>query len=313
MNEKEARYSMPKKVLVIGGSAFTGRVFSILASKDSEYELHLVNRGNFPLNLDNVKHYECDRHDELGFLRILPDIKFDALVDFCAYNANEVLTVMKALKGRFGQYIFFSTSSVYEPGDRRIKREGDLLISPIGGDIVADYIMGKVRLEHELVEMSLQIDIPYTILRPSFIYGPFNYAPRESFFIEMIARQRDVPVPTDATARFSLVYVFDVANATLRCIGDSRAYNEVYNLAAPEPVTYEWLMANFERYNGGPFLSHKMTVKEVLEQHIPLPFPLTEDELYSGDKFAKTFDFEYTPLTTGMEKTFSIFYSLFTS
>jgi nucleoside-diphosphate-sugar epimerase len=304
---------MAKTVLVIGGSAFTGRVFSILASKNSEYELHLVNRGNFPLNLDNVRHYKCDRHDDLRLLRILPDIKFDALVDFCAYNAGEILTVMKALKGRFGQYIFFSTSSVYEPGDRRIKKEGDAFVSNIGGDAVADYIMGKVRLEHELVEMGSRNGIPYTILRPSFIYGPFNYAPRESYFIEMIARQCDVPIPVDSIARFSLVYVFDVANATMRCIGDSRSYNEVYNLAAPEQVTYGRLMANFECCNGGPFLSHKVTVKEVLEQNIPLPFPLTEDELYSGEKFARTFDFKYTPLEEGMEKTFSVFYSLFTS
>ena len=53
---------MSKKVLVIGGSAFTGRVFCIQMSKNEDYELHVVNRGQFPLNLKGVKEYKCDRH-----------------------------------------------------------------------------------------------------------------------------------------------------------------------------------------------------------------------------------------------------------
>jgi nucleoside-diphosphate-sugar epimerase len=304
---------MAKTVLAIGGSAFVGRVFSIMASRNSEFELHVVNRGNYPLNLDNVKQYKSDRHDSRRLARTLPDVKFDAIVDFCAYNSGEIRSVSRALAGRFGQYIFFSTSSVYEPGDRGVKREDSPIVSDSGGGAVADYIAGKVRLERELHDEFLQNAAPYTVLRPTFIYGPFNYAPRESYFIEMIARGHDVPIPTDASARFSFVYVVDVANAALRCVGDNRAYNETFNLAAPEPITYGRLMSDFERCNGGPFLSHEVTVKEVIEQNIPLPFPLTEDELCGGEKFAKTFDFEYTPFAEGMEKTFNVFYSLYTS
>jgi hypothetical protein len=46
---------MKKRVLVIGGSMFAGRVFSLLASRTGEIELHVVNRGKLPLGeLENV-------------------------------------------------------------------------------------------------------------------------------------------------------------------------------------------------------------------------------------------------------------------
>ncbi|MDR1217709.1 MAG: hypothetical protein LBJ99_03875, partial [Oscillospiraceae bacterium] len=141
---------MAKKILAIGGSAFVGRVFSITASRDSDVELHVVNRGNFPLNLENVRQYKCDRHDARMLARVIPDVKFDAVVDFCAYSQGEIRDVHRALDGRFGQYIFFSTASVYEPGDNGIKNE-DSPVLPEGTEgAEAEYIAGKVRLEHEL-------------------------------------------------------------------------------------------------------------------------------------------------------------------
>ena len=72
-----------KKILVIGGSAFVGRIFSIQTSKKGdEFELHAVNRGHYPLRLENVREYKCDRHDPHTLARLLPDGAFDALVDF---------------------------------------------------------------------------------------------------------------------------------------------------------------------------------------------------------------------------------------
>lgn len=306
---------MKKKILVIGGSAFVGRIFSIQTSKrEEEFELHVVNRGHYPLNLENVKEYKCDRHTPHTLARILPDIVFDALVDFCAYTPGEIQSLLGVLGGRIKQYIFFSTASVYAPLDHSIKRESDPVVQQAEGDSpVSDYIYNKLLLERELIEGCGAAGIPYTIFRPTFIYGPFNYAPRESYFIELIARKYTVPVPVDATAKFSFVYVFDVADAVLLTIGDSRAYDNVFNLAGPERITYERLLADFERFNGGPFQTSEVTVQQALDEHIPLPFPLTDDDLCSGEKFRDTFHFSYTPFAEGMEKTFKIFYSLFVS
>jgi nucleoside-diphosphate-sugar epimerase len=163
------------------------------------------------------------------------------------------------------------------------------------------------------VSACAHLGIPYTILRPTFIYGPFNYARRESYFVELIARGHVVPVPADATARFNMVYVFDIARALELMIGDERAFNEVFNLSAPDEITYSVLLEAFAKFNGGPFMTRSVTVEEILAEDIPLPFPLTEDELFSGKKLSDTFEFEYTPFMQGMEKTYKIFYSLFTT
>lgn len=305
---------MSKKILVIGGSAFTGRIFCIHMSKNEDYEIHVVNRGQFPLNLKGVKEYKCDRHSPRMIARLLPaDIEFDIMVDFPAYNPGEVSSLLDALKGRVKHYVVFSTASVYEPYDHKIKIEGDPVVTKSEGDRVSEYIYNKILLEKETIVTCKNIGIPYTIMRPTFIYGPFNYSSRESYFVELIARGHVVPVPVDATARFNMIYVFDIARALELCIGNEKAYNEIFNISAPEEITYSVLLEAFEKFNGGPFMTKPVTVEEVLDENIPLPYPMTEDELFSGQKFAETFNFSYTPFMEGMEKTYKIFYSLFIS
>ena len=294
---------MKKRVLIIGGTMFTGRVFTILASRTDEFELHVVNRGRFPLNkLDNVTEYKCDRNSRRMFERIVPQLEFDAVVDFCAYNSGEVAPVVEAFASRIKQYILFSTASVYDPLQRKIKEEGDPFIPQgmLEGD-TGEYVAGKIALEGELIQAAAKAGMAYTILRPTFIYGPFNYAPREPWYIELIARRHVVPVPIDATANFNFVYVKDIARALMMMVGDERAYNEAFNLAGPEILNYTRLMSDFERYNGGSFETREVTVAQAHEESIPFPFPLTEDDVTSGEKFARTFDFKYTPLPEGME------------
>ncbi|MDR0839117.1 MAG: NAD-dependent epimerase/dehydratase family protein [Oscillospiraceae bacterium] len=306
---------MKKRVLVIGGSMFVGRVFSILASRTDEFELHVVNRGRFPLNnLANVTEYKCDRHAATMLAHMVPDLKFDAVIDFCAYNQGEIEQMISAVGSRIKQYIYFSTASVYDPKYRKVKEEGDpLMPTSSEGAAVEEYLKGKLLLEGELEAAAAKTGIRYTILRPTFIYGPFNYAPRESWFVELIAKKHIVPVPVDATANFNFVYVKDVARALMKMVGDERAYDEIFNLAGPERVTYTRLISDFERYNGGSFDTREVTVEEVEREEIPLPFPLTEDDLTNGEKLAKTLDFTYTPFSEGMEDTFKIFYDMYTT
>jgi nucleoside-diphosphate-sugar epimerase len=283
-------------------------------SKQEDYELHVVNRGQFPLNLKGVKEYKCDRHNPRMVARLLPaDMIFDVMIDFPVYNPGDVSSILEALEGRVRHYIMFSTASVYEPYDHKIKKEGDPVVTKSEGDRVSDYIYNKILIEQETIRTCKALGIPYTIMRPTFIYGPFSYSARESYFVELIARGHVVPVPVDATARFNMVYVFDIARALELCIGNEKAYNEIFNLSAPEEITYSTLLEAFEQFNGGPFMTRPVTVEEILDENIPLPFPLTEDELFSGQKFTEKFDFSYTPFMEGMEKTYKIFYSLFIS
>ena len=326
---------MKKNVLVIGGSYFAGRVFCIYASKRDKVALHVVNRGRYTLNLPGVCEYKCDRHDAEKLSTILPDMKFDAVVDFCGYNPGEISVIINALPGRIGQYIFVSSSDVYT--STGVKKEGDPIMDPekldpileiscvmkdessccsptlesAKKDPVLEYISNKVLLEREIKGTCESRQIPYTIVRPTFIYGPYNYAPRESYFIKHIVEGIPVPEPTDANAKFSMVYVADIASALETFVGNKKAYNQEFNLAGVEQVTYASLFSELERYNGAPFARKPVTVSQVKAENIPLPFPLDADELCSGEKMSKTFAFEYTPFSAGMDKTFAAFKSVY--
>ena len=293
---------------------FTGRVFSIQASRNGGFNLHVVNRGNFPMDLERVTQYKYDRHSLEDISALVPDMTYDALVDFCAYNPGEIESIINAIGGRIKQYIFFSTASIYIPANGFLDEGAALVgLNAEDGNFINDYIRNKIRLEHELSQACAKSGVKYTILRPSFIYGPFNYAPRESYFIELITKKQPVPLLIDSPSRFSFVYVIDIAEALIKCIGAERAYDEAFNLAGGEAVTYTQLISGFERFNKSPFEKREVTVAQVEEEKLPLPFPLTGDMLYDGQKFARMFDFKYTPFSEGMEKTFKVFYSLFST
>ena len=308
-----------KNVLVIGGSAFTGRVFSIQASRNGGFNLHVVNRGNAPMQLDRVTQYKCDRHDAQMIAKLIPNISYDAVIDFCAYSAGDIEPLIGALGSMIKQYIFISTASVYEPAEGFLDEDAPLFDmfpvdeDEVDEDVVLCYIRDKIRLEQELTRACTEAGVKYTILRPSTIYGPFNYAPREPYYIELIANNEAVPVPVDATARFSFVYVLDIAAALMACIGDERAFDRAFNLAGEEALTYPDLISEFERCNGAPIAVSEITVEQIESENLPIPFPLTDDTLYDGSRFSKVFDFKYTPFQEGMEKTFKIFYKFFTS
>ena len=303
-----------KNVLVIGGSLFTGRVFSIHASRNGGFDLHVVNRGNYPMDLERVSQYKCDRHSPRMAARLVPDIEYDALVDFCAYEPNDIKSIVEALSGRINQYIYFSTASIYVPGNGFLDEEAPVLeLSEGSGDPALEYVRKKIELERELTEACMKAGVNFTILRPTFIYGPFNYAPREPYFIKLIAKRQTVPVPIDATGRFNFVYVIDIAHALMACIGDEKTYDEIFNLAGPEVLTYEKLISEFERNSTRPFEKREVTVAHADEEGIPFPFPITGDTLVNGEKFARTFDFNYTPFSEGMAKTFEVFYTLFST
>ena len=303
---------MSSKVLVIGGTYFAGRVFSIIAAREAGFSLTLVNRGRYSMSmLPNVRELACDRHDAAG-LRALPAEDYDAVVDFCAYTPEEVSTLLENLPCRFEKYILLSTADVYDRAKTGKKDETWPLLTtqPVGP--AGDYMFGKAQAERCAERLCKKNGIRLTAMRPSFIYGPYNYAPRESYYIERIVRGEPIPVPEDAAAKFSFVYVKDVANAIVACV-NSDAPARAYNLAAPETLDYNAFMETLVKVSDLPVNTYNVTVQQVIEQQLPLPFPLIpdEDEVFDGSRIAAELGLKYTSFEDGMRKTFVAFKSVF--
>lgn len=95
---------------------------------------------------------------------------------------------------------------------------------------VSDY--GRSKLAGEL-QVREHCKIPYTILRPPAVYGPRD----EGFFSMFKAVQWHVrPLPS-ARQALSLVFVKDLAEAVVTCLGLPKAAEKAYYVASPEITT----------------------------------------------------------------------------
>ena len=302
-----------KDILIIGGTYFAGRVFSIIASQ-AGHRLTFINRGTYSMKyLGDVTEYKCDRHDLEG-LAALPSGEFDAIVDFCAYEPQDCEGLLKALPVRTRQYILLSTADVYDRSIRTPKDETTPLQDHIGNCMAADYMWKKRNLETEAARACEDLGIGLTILRPAFIYGPYNYAPRESFYVQHIVKRLPIPVPTDSDSEWNFVFVTDLARAICACIEKPEiAIGQAYNVSAPEVVTYKTFMETLQKAADIPFETYPVSVAEVIQQNIPLPFPLiaSESELFIGTKIAEQLGITYSPFDIGLTKAYRAFKSVY--
>ena len=305
-----------KEILVIGGSYFYGRVFVMEAAREqSKYHITVLNRGTYSMKEFGVSQITGDRHESSVLAQC--DGDYDAVIDFCAYEAGDVTSVVENITGKIGQYILISTVDVYERGSGIIKTEEHALEHRNFAGETGAYIAGKVALEEEIRRVCGDRGIPYTILRPAILYGPYNYAPRESVYIKMMLLNHALPHFTDADGQFQFVYVKDAAQAVLRVIGNEGAYGQSYNLCRDEIMTYDSFFGALKEA-AEPEIREELqeipiTVEDADRQQIPMPFPATaaETELCSNEKSKRELGMEYTDLYEGMRRTYRAFKNVF--
>ncbi len=300
------------KLLVIGGSYFYGRVFVMTAAK--EHDITVLNRGTYSMEEFGVKQMKGDRHD----LSVLEDCtqEYDAVIDFCAYKEGDVSGIVNGLCGKIGQYILISTVDVYERGTGINKSEEAVLEHRSFAGEAGAYIAGKVALEEEIRKVCGQKQIPFTVIRPAILYGPYNYAPRESVYIQMLLQNHALPKYTDADGRFQFVYVKDAAEAVLRCIGNEKTYGQAYNLCQDEILTYDKFFTVLKEAAGEDTAGLQeipLTVEDALAQGVPVPFPATvaETELCDNTKSKAELGMQYICLEEGMRRTYRAFRNVF--
>jgi nucleoside-diphosphate-sugar epimerase len=296
-----------KNILIIGGSYFVGRVFVEELLKRENYRIYVLNRGNIPIRREEVTEIVCDRHDTARAKQLLPELAWSAVVDFCAYTPDDISSTLAVIPAEsIGHYIYVSTCSVYaQSNDLPIVEHAQKITGsqPELGPF-AEYGYNKWRAELQLESMAGKVNIPYTSIRPAFIYGKYNYAPRESYFFDLIIKGETIVIPETGLSLFSFVSVWDVAAILLGCLENERTYNRAFNASAGELVSYRRLMEILEEITETPLSIQEKSIGDIEEMQIPLPFPLDEHLIYSGTCIQSVLDFSYTPLLKGMHETY---------
>lgn len=313
------------KLLIIGGTYFLGKAFLELCD-DGKNEITVLNRGTKKIlnNEDgHLREIHADRHKEEELEAVLDQFDpdgYDCVVDFCAYEAGDIRKMLDAISGASGarqsdlgqgvtgvkQYVFVSTCDVYRRGTGKTLTETSEFEERDFGGAEGAYICGKVALEKELASLARERnELHFTSIRPTFIYGPENYAPREDMFFQWITKAGQVLFPEDADGSFQMVYVKDLAKCIYACLLKEEAYDRAFNVCG-EPVTYQSFVDALENAVGKKIGRVNLAVSDVLERGIPLPFPLTKEESESYDGTSgEGLGVSFTPLAEGLRETYA--------
>lgn len=299
------------RILVMGGSYFFGRVFTMLAA--AQNEVTVVNRGTWSMEEFGAECIRADRHDRKAMGAVAKKA-YDVVVDFCAYRQGDIAGVLEHCAAAPKQYIFISTADVYRKWTGQRLTEQSLLETRRFGGENGEYIWQKLLLERELVEECSGRGIAYTSIRPAILYGPFNYAMRESVYVRLACTGQEILCPTGAQGRFQPVYVKDAAAMVLALCGDQAAYDNAFNLAG-ESEDYESFLDAFAKACGGRAKIIKLPAEHEVfgnpDAFLPFPFSKEETEYYDGAKICRTTGISWISLEEGLQKTWQVFSKLY--
>jgi NADH dehydrogenase len=259
-------------ILVTGGTGFVGK--------------HLIRR----LRNDGIPVRTVTRNPaKAGALRdvgveVMPgDISDRPSLDAAAAGTERVIHLVGIIQEGPG----FTFRSVHVEGTRNIleasKKAGVrhfFFQSALGSrpDAVSQYHRTKWEAE-ELVRAG---GIPYTILRPSLIYGP-----GDQFTVRLADAIRLSPVlPVIGTGKSKIqpVFIGDVVACIVKTMTSDAFLNKVFEIGGPEQLTYEEVTLAIAEAMGikrpvvhVPLFFLKSAAK-VLETILPKP-PVTTDQL----------------------------------
>jgi UDP-glucose 4-epimerase len=217
------------RILIIGGTRFIG-VYLTQLLVAAGHEVVLFNRGNHPLPWEGVKQINGDRTDPIQIKHKLAQETFDVIFDNNGRELTDTQTLAEIFQGRVQHFVYMSSAGVYLQSDQLPHMEGDAVDSQ-------SRHKGKFATEAFLQEL----DLPFTAIRPTYIYGPKNYNDLESWFFDRIVHDRPIPIPGNGLHITQLGHVEDLAQAMVKVLGNPKAIRQIYNISGDRYVTFDGL------------------------------------------------------------------------
>ncbi|WP_261540550.1 UDP-glucose 4-epimerase family protein [Burkholderia multivorans] len=228
--------------LVTGANGFVGRVVCRRLLDAGHTVTALVRRPGS--SIAGVREWVHDAADFDGLEERWPmDFAADCVIHLAArvhvmreespdpdavFNATNVagsLRLAKAARVHGARRIVYA-SSIKAVGESDAGAPLSEAVNPTPHDA---YGRSKLRAERQLMQFSASSGLDVVIVRPLLVYGP---GVRANFLRMMDAVARGMPLPLGSiTARRSVVYVDNLADALLQCAIDPRAAGECFHVA----------------------------------------------------------------------------------
>lgn len=226
------------KALFIGG---TGNISldCTLEGLNEGIELYHLNRGTHPeMTPKGVKTLQGDIRDEKATAKLLAGMKFDAVVNWVAFDVAHVETDIRLFREKTQQYIFISSASAYKkPVTDQLITEGTLLHNPHW-----EYSRKKIACEERLVREYRENGFPVTIVRPSHTYStgwlPTTFGSRDFTVPWRMLEKKPVVVHGDGESLWTLTHTRDFAVGFVGILGSPRAVGEIFQITSDEALSW---------------------------------------------------------------------------
>ncbi len=218
---------------------------SVIGNSDNlpfpELSLSIIQSRLELLRKENIKIYVQDARDYHKLSDFLNTIKPHVIIQLCAVShANKsnkdphstfdhsFRTLENALdnaKKRVEHFIYFSSSMVYGNFETKGLKE-EAICKPIG-------IYGALKLsgEHIIKAYNQVFDLPYTIIRPSALYGERCISRRVGqIFIENAIHNKDIDIYGDDNESLDFTYIQDLILGVENILKYENSKNETFNI-----------------------------------------------------------------------------------
>jgi len=305
-------------MLIIGGTRFVGYLLAwrLLAGG---HGVTLFNRGTHPDPFgDRVARLTGDRTTS-DFEALLEGRRFDAVVDFAAYTAEDARRAVEALDGNIDQYVFISTGQVYlvregcpQPAGEE-DYEGEVLPEP---DDPADregwlYGVGKREAEDVLAAAWSRYAFPATRLRIPMVNGERDYYRRVESYLWRILDGGPILLTQGGTQLCRHVYGAEVAKAIAGLLDNGDTIGQVYNLCQEEQPTVAEVVLMLADILGAPARIAPVSAEHLEEAGLrPVdvsPFSGRWMSRLDPGKAQRELEFRHQPVRAYLEKIVAAF------
>src|SRR5215472_13250883 len=175
------------RILIIGGTAFVGRHITE-AALAAGHDVTVFHRGKTGAGLfPEATHLTGDRNSDLS---ALATGRWDATVDVSCYLPRQARSLAAALGDRGGRHTFISSTSAYRtPAAPGFTESAALaVLSDPDTEEVTDQTYGGLKVACERAVTEIYGAAQTTIVRPTYVIGPFDRSGRFTSWVERIAR-----------------------------------------------------------------------------------------------------------------------------
>jgi len=227
------------KVLFIGGTGNISTASSKLAT-GKDIDLYLLNRGTSSRSIEGATSIFGDI-SKPETLTALQEHEWDVVVNWIAFDANDIERDIALFKGRTKQYIFISSASCYQtPLSYPVITESTPLCNNLW-----DYSNDKIKCEDLLMKAYRDEGFPITIVRPSLTYdtvipiaiGGFN----EYNTADRILKGKEIIIHGDGTSLWTVTHADDFAKGFVGLLGLTQAIGHAFHITSDEVLTWNMI------------------------------------------------------------------------